>query len=283
MGSAIGIRGSGTSERGRPSQAGRSFWRYGFPVALAALGCSLIAAGPAAAVLIVDVSGSTITPNIAGAPSSMRIKGTMSDTTGAKPPPAKSVTLDFPPGGRVDPTVPSYCDLANLQTTGTCPKSSVVGTGTSTVDIRFGSISTLTADLTIYNVAPQAGEKARFVIHAIEPAVTGIVADIDGHVIPGPGGGLRLEMKELDQKIPNVFDIKPSVIAMDVTTGKITKTLSSKKRKGRKGRRAKSRPKVASYITNPPTCTGVWTVTGIFEFVDGQAFGGTQSFPCRKK
>lgn len=253
---------------------------------LAVLGAALVAPSAAPAALLVDVSGSSVKPNIAGAPSSMTIKGTMSDTTGAKPPTPKYVLLRFPPGGRVDPTVPGFCDLTKLTVTGTCPKASVVATGTSLIDVRFGGIDKLTATLTTYNVKPGPGEKARFVIHAIENQVTGTVADITGRVVPAPNGGLQLELQDLDQQIPTVLGIQPSVIGMDVTTRKITKRVGARrgaKRGKGKRRKARQRGRIASFITNPPTCTGTWEVTGEFGFTDGQVLTGAHSVPCRNK
>lgn len=189
-------------------------------------------------------------------------------TDNSKPSPSRRAQLLLPRGMRLNPGRFPTCQQATVESNqvGNCPRRSVVGSGTATIDARPVVGDPVPATVTVVNCNPT--DAPRLCVH-LKPE-TGqpvtMVATIRSAV--APFGRL------LDLEIP-VLDTVPG-------SPPATLTQLQMRIRGTNRRRVRRRTRTYRFVEAPTSCprTG-WPFQGTFAYEDGTSLTASDSVACR--
>lgn len=242
-----------------------------FVVALMAASLAVAPAAPAATSQtqrgdLISKAEFTLSTKKPNAPASIKIHLSHDLTTGVKQPQAFSLDVATPKGTKINPDVAEICELATLESTGSCPSDTLLGSGTARARVDSGGISSLdVSGVKPYRVANsncKGGSKLCVAIHA-EDNSTGVVTNI----IVAVSGGSQPHLVAENFTLPTVFDIVPILIDGNFTINKSTKI------KGKK----------TSLLTTPRKCSGSWSISETRNYDGFGDVSTTTKVPCSKK
>jgi hypothetical protein len=210
----------------------------------------------------VDMWSSTTKPNTSGALGWSGRYHSANDPDG-DPPALRHLTIELPPGTRLDTSVPPRCSAsdAEIMVAGesACPSSAWVGSGQATVK-QFG-LGRATYDTALYNAKDdllelvKSGDRVVAVVHTYVHGTT-----LDGPVPTCLGGGNPPSGCPFDQF--TLLSNHLQVIPISVGQGAARR----------------------NYGTTPPTCprSGRWQARVTLRFGDGSVDTVTPQGPCTR-
>lgn len=210
-----------------------------------------------------------LTPNTVSAASALAVAVT--GLTGSGLP--SSVDLQLQPGFASSAKSVSVLCTASQSSSNTCPAASQVGTGAVGVTL-FGTPVVVPLKLYLGNPS-QAGDIASVILIG---SLAGNNLTVSGRLFVPAQGGLELLLTGFPSVPVTLTSLGISVQASQTVTKTVTTTTTKFVYRGKGKHRHKHKVKhkvkkttktVSSAITNPSTCTGMWTGTATFAYPSG--------------
>lgn len=222
-----------------------------------------------------------LTPERLGAGTTIHFGFTVSPPPGALPVPISQIELLYPAhlGIATSGLGISTCEAAMLVAQGPsgCPTNSVIGYGTSLVEVPFGPELLKETSRTILFMAPVQNERLGLLFYAEGEHPVAAELVFPGTIItaPDPFGGALFASLPLVPTLPDAPDA--AVVNLQTTLGPSHITYFEYRR----GRRIPYRP---AGILLPDTCPrGGFRFAARFTFVDESHTSSSASVPCPRR